>query len=157
MLNPDVNGHNVWWGTAVNPMAGKVVESRNRRQSHRPGEMAIVHVSENGHRVLSYVGPTDKYPGTQRTLGIGGYARMQGYTSNWRYFDDAYLDTTLSRVVLADKPVLSKPRSSRIKSRARGVTAQSPLPLTSDSSLRARPHTCLWSTDRAHPAQPVSR
>jgi hypothetical protein len=33
---------------------------------------------------------------------------MVGHTSNWRYFDDAYLDTTLSRVVLADKSALSR-------------------------------------------------
>ena len=26
--------------------------------------------------------------------------------SNWRYYDDVYLDTSLSRIVLADKPVL---------------------------------------------------
>ena len=39
---------------------------------------------------------------------MGGYARMQGYTSNWRYFDDVYVDTSLSRIVLADKPVLSE-------------------------------------------------
>ena len=32
----------------------------------------------------------------------------KGYTSNWRYFDDVYLDTTLARVVLANKPSLSE-------------------------------------------------
>jgi hypothetical protein len=32
---------------------------------------------------------------------------MQGCSSNWRYYDDVYLDTTLSRVVLADNPVLT--------------------------------------------------
>jgi hypothetical protein len=57
---------------------------------------------------MNYVGPTDTFPGTRRTVGIGGYARMEGYTSNWRYFDDVYLDTTLARVVLADTPVLSQ-------------------------------------------------
>ena len=46
--------------------------------------------------------------GTQRTIAIGGYARMQGYTTNWRYFDDIYIDTSLARVVLADKPALSE-------------------------------------------------
>ena len=32
---------------------------------------------------------------------------MQGYTSNWRYYDDIYVDTTLARVVLAEQPTLS--------------------------------------------------
>src|SRR5437773_8983200 len=35
-------------------------------------------------------------------------ARAQGFSGNWLYFDDTYVDTTLSRVVLADKPVLSQ-------------------------------------------------
>jgi hypothetical protein len=104
--NPDVRGHNAWWGTAVNPMAGKwsKVEIAIKVTDQTDG---YINVWENGHQVLGYAGPTDKYPGTQRSIGIGGYARMQGHTNNWRYFDDAYLDTTLARVVLADKAVLS--------------------------------------------------
>jgi hypothetical protein len=107
LMNPDVNGHNVWWGPAVNPMAGKwsKVEIAIKITDQTSG---YINVWENGHQVIGYVGPTDKYPGTQRTIGIGGYARMQGFSTNWRYYDDAYLDTTLSRVVLADKPVLSQ-------------------------------------------------
>jgi hypothetical protein len=106
LSNPDVNRHNAWWATAVNPMAGKwsKVEIAVKVTDQTNG---YVNVWENGHQVMGYVGPTDKYSGTQRSIGIGGYARMDGHTSNWRYFDDAYLDTTLSRVVLADKPVLS--------------------------------------------------
>jgi hypothetical protein len=30
------------------------------------------------------------------------------FPSNWRYWDDVYVDTTLSRIVLADQPVLSQ-------------------------------------------------
>jgi len=107
MANPDALGHNFWWGPAVNPMAGKwsKVEVAVKVTNQTNG---YVNVWENGHQVIGYVGATDKYPGTQRTIGIGGYARAQGFSSNWRYFDDAYLDTTLSRVVLADKPVLSQ-------------------------------------------------
>jgi hypothetical protein len=67
-----------------------------------------INIWENGQQVMNYAGITDNYGGTRRSVAIGGYARMQGYTSNWRYFDDVYLDTTLSRVVLADKPVLSQ-------------------------------------------------
>jgi hypothetical protein len=107
LSNPDVKGHNAWWETAVNPMAGKwsKVEIAIKVTDQTNG---YINVRENGHEVLGYVGPTDKYPGTQRSIGIGGFARMEGHTSNWRYFDDAYLDTTLSRVVLADKPALSR-------------------------------------------------
>jgi hypothetical protein len=66
-----------------------------------------VRVWENGQQVLGYVGSTDKYAGDQRSIGIGGFARMQ-VPQNWRYFADPYMDTTLSRVVLADKPVLAQ-------------------------------------------------
>jgi hypothetical protein len=106
MQDPDVNGHSYWWNPAVNPMAGKwaKVEVAARITNQTNG---YINVWENGHQVVGYAGPTDKYPGTQRTIGIGGYARAQGFSGNWRYFDDAYVDTTLSRVVLADKPVLS--------------------------------------------------
>jgi hypothetical protein len=107
LSNPDVNGHNVWWGIGVNPMAGRwsKVEIAFMVTDQTNG---YVKVWENGHQVVNYVGPTDTYPGTQRTVCVGGYARMQGYQSNWRYWDDVYVDTTLSRVVLADKPVLSE-------------------------------------------------
>jgi len=57
--------------------------------------------------VINYAGSTDKYSGDRRTIGIGGFARMR-QLKNWRYFADAYLDTTLSRVVLANKPELAR-------------------------------------------------
>ncbi len=106
LLNPDVNGHNAWWGMGVNPMGGRwsKVEVSVRVTNQTDG---YVKVREDGHDVLSYAGPTDRYSGTRRTIGVGGYARMQGYSANWRYFADVYLDTTLARVVLADKPTLS--------------------------------------------------
>jgi hypothetical protein len=66
-----------------------------------------VKVWENGRQVMNYAGSTDKYAGNRRTVGIGGFARNAGL-QNWRYFADAYLDTTLTRVVLADKPVLAQ-------------------------------------------------
>lgn len=105
--DPDLNGHNAWWGTAVNPMAGQwsKVEIAIRVSSQSDG---YINIWENGQRVMNYAGATDNYGGTRRSIAVGGYARMQGYTNNWRYFDDVYVDTTLSRVVLADKPVLSQ-------------------------------------------------
>lgn len=107
LSNPDANGHNGWFGLAVNPMAGKwsKVEMAIKATDQKDGYVTIW---ENGHQVLHYAGPTDVFAGNQRTLSVGGYARMQGHPSNWRYFDDVYIDTTLARVVLADKPVLSE-------------------------------------------------
>ena len=107
LSNPDQNGHNAWWGKAVNPMAGQwsKVEIAIKVTGQADG---YINIWENGQQVMNYVGITDNYGGTRRSIAIGGYARMQGYTSNWRYFDDVYVDTTLSRVVLADKPVLSQ-------------------------------------------------
>jgi hypothetical protein len=106
LMNPDNNGHNAWWGMAVNPMAGKwsKVEIAFKVTNQSDG---YVNVWENGHQVVGYAGPTDTYPGTQRTITIGGFARMRS-PNNWRYYDDVYVDTTLSRVVLADKPALSQ-------------------------------------------------
>jgi hypothetical protein len=107
LSNPDRNGHNAWWGNAVNPTAGKwsKVEIAIKLSNQSDG---YINIWENGHQVMNYAGITDNYGGTRRAIAVGGYARMQGYTNNWRYFDDVYVDTTLSRVVLADKPVLSQ-------------------------------------------------
>jgi hypothetical protein len=104
---PDQNGHNAWWGQAVNPMAGQwsKVEVVVKLSSGTDGYLKVF---ENGQQVMNYAGVTDNWGGTQRAISVGGYAREQGYTSNWRYFDDVYIDTTLQRVVLADKPVLSQ-------------------------------------------------
>ena len=106
LTNPDRNGHNAWWGTGVNPMAGKwsKIEMAIKISSQSDG---YLYVWENGKKVVNYAGTTDTFSGSARTIAIGGYARMQGYTSNWRYYDDIYVDTTLARVVLADKPTLS--------------------------------------------------
>jgi hypothetical protein len=105
--NPDKKGHNAWWKRAINPMAGhwSKVEMAIKVSNQADG---YVKQWENGQLVMDYAGPTDSWPGTSRTIAVGGYARMQGYSSNWRYFADVYIDTTLARVVLADKPVLSE-------------------------------------------------
>jgi hypothetical protein len=56
---------------------------------------------------MNYQGPTDRYSGDRRSIAIGGYARVE-VPSNWRYYADAYIDTSLQRVVLANKPVLTQ-------------------------------------------------
>jgi hypothetical protein len=106
LQNPDANGNNAWWDSGVNPMAGEwaKVEIAVKVTSQTDG---YVKVWENGRQVMNYAGSTDKYAGNRRTVGIGGFARNAGL-QNWRYFADAYLDTTLTRVVLADKPVLAQ-------------------------------------------------
>lgn len=105
--NPDARGHNMWWGQAANPMAGKWIKVEIAIKATNQND-GYINVWENGHQVVAYVGPTDRYPGNRRTVGIGGYARMQGHSTNWRYYDDVYVDTSLARVVLADSPVLSR-------------------------------------------------
>ncbi len=97
---PDTNGHNAWWGAGVNPMSGwSKVEVAVKVTNQTDG---YIKVWENGRQVMDYAGSTDRYPGDRRTIGIGGYARMQT-PRNWRYFADAYLDLTLSRIVLANR------------------------------------------------------
>lgn len=105
MSNPDINGHNYWWGPSVNPMAGQwsKIELAVKITNQNDGYIMIW---ENGALKVNYVGPTDKYPGTARNDGIGGYARAYGSGNNWRYFADVYLDYTLARVVLANSPNL---------------------------------------------------
>ncbi len=107
LMNPDMNGHDNWWNPAVNPMSGhwSKVEIETKLTDKNDG---FIRVSENSRVVLNYVGPTDKYPGKNRTIGIGVYARMTGQPNNWRYYADAYVDTSLARVVLADNADLSK-------------------------------------------------
>jgi hypothetical protein len=108
LMNPDMNGHNYWWNHGVNPMSGKwsKVEVEIKLTDQNDG---FIRVTENAsHVLINYVGPTDKYPGKTRTIGIGGYARMTGQPNNWRYYADVYLDTTLARVVLANNADLSK-------------------------------------------------
>jgi hypothetical protein len=108
LMSPDMNGHRFWWDHGVNPMAGKwsKVEVELKLTDQNDG---FIRVTENAsHVVINYVGPTDKYPGKERTVGIGGFARVTGQPNNWRYFADAYLDTTLARVVLANAANLSQ-------------------------------------------------
>jgi hypothetical protein len=106
LINPDLKGHNAWWGSAVNPTAGKwsKVEVAVKVTDQDDGYLQVY---ENGKQVVDYVGPTDKFPGTARTIGIGGWSLVKG-PNNWRYFADIYLDTSLSRIVLANNAVLSQ-------------------------------------------------
>jgi hypothetical protein len=102
---PDINGHYAWWGSAVNPMsAWSKVEVTVKVTNQTNG---YIRVWENGRLVMDYAGSTDRYPGNRRTIGVGGFARMQN-ARNWRYFADVYVDLTLSRVVLANSRELTQ-------------------------------------------------
>jgi len=101
-----LDGNKSWWyGSAVNPMGGQwakiEVEIKYTNQSD-----GYITLWENGVRKIDYVGTTDRYPGMERTEGIGGYARNRNST-NWRYYADVYLDYTPARVVLANNASLS--------------------------------------------------
>ena len=103
LQSPDVNGHNMWWNDAVNPMAGQwsKVELEIKYTNQTDGYFKLW---ENGVLQVDYHGRTDGLPGSTRTEGIGGYARNYGFASNWRYFADVYLDYSRARVILGNAP-----------------------------------------------------
>ncbi len=106
LQTPDVNGHSWWWNGAINPMSGvwRKIELEIKHTSAADG---YIRQWENGALKIDYLGPTDRMSGNVRTYGIGGYARMYGFTSNWRYFADVYLDYTRARVVLGNASTLA--------------------------------------------------
>jgi len=95
--DPDQNGHNSFWDSAINPMSGVWTQIEHLLELTTETNGNIV-VLENGVTKMNYLGITDLMAGTSRTLAIGGYARAQGNANNWRYFTDLYVDTTLARV-----------------------------------------------------------
>src|SRR5690349_20342626 len=63
-------------------------------------------MSQNGASpCIADNGPTDKWAGTMRTAGPGGFARATFSTLNRRYFADLYMDTSLARVMLVQGSV----------------------------------------------------
>jgi hypothetical protein len=90
-----------WFAKAVNPMAGQwtKIELEIKYTNQNDG---FIYLYENGVRKIDYQGPTDRYSGTDRSEGIGGYARQYNQSNNWRYFSDIYLDYSLARVVLSN-------------------------------------------------------
>lgn len=106
LQTPDANGHNWWWGGAINPMSGvwKKIEMELKYTTASDG---YIKLWENGTQKIDYRGRTDNLAGTTRTEGIGGYARNYGTAGNWRYFADVYLDYSRARVILGNAPTLA--------------------------------------------------
>ncbi len=105
--SPDLNGHNAFWWDCVanaNPATGWVKSEMEFRISTTNG---YIKQWENGTLVVNYAGPTDKYPGTARSVGIGGYHRGYGNANNRRYFGDVYFDTTPARIILGNANTLA--------------------------------------------------
>lgn len=101
MANPDNNGHNFFWDVAVNPMAGawSKVEVECRLDTAVSG---YIKVWENNVLRVNYSGRTDAMAGTARCEAVGGYARSQTGDTQWRYYNDVYLDYDPKRFVLTN-------------------------------------------------------
>lgn len=98
--NSSITGGEAWGGAAVNPMSGVWAKQEMFiRYSTTSGRVVTY---ENGVLKFNYSGPTDLMTGTARSESIGGYARSQGSTNNWRYFADAYLDDTWQVIQLGN-------------------------------------------------------
>jgi len=91
LINPDINGHsNYYWELGMGDFwAGWIRVSFNIKISN--ANDGFIRIWEGNRLVLDYLGPTDKYPGTSRSLGIEGYNRTRG-TVQWRYIVDACMD-----------------------------------------------------------------
>jgi hypothetical protein len=104
LQNLDTNGHNFFW---LNPVDSPYT-------AWRKWELEIKVSNTNGGGYIKwwqdnvlfvdYLGATDKYTGTSKTIAIGGYARVRD-TNNFRYFADLAHDrqtTGAARLVLTD-------------------------------------------------------
>jgi len=96
--NPDNNSHNFWWGSAVSPLNAWVKTEYEISITNQ--NTGYIKMWDNGVLVVNYSGPTDKYTGTTKSFALGGYARAQGASTQWRYFADLYFDNTPQRIVI---------------------------------------------------------
>lgn len=98
---PDENGHSLYWDSGPSPTLAWVKTEIEVRFSRTLD--GYIKVWDNGSRKVNYLGRTDGYDGTNRTVAIGGFARARG-ARNFRYFADIYFDTTPQRVLLCPNP-----------------------------------------------------
>ena len=103
---PDAAGHpGIYWNQSeVNPTVWKKFEIIAKISSGTDGYWQFY---ENNVRKINYIGKTDQMTGTTRYAAFGGYARNYPDATNWRYFNDLYLDTTPQRVILTNSATYS--------------------------------------------------
>jgi hypothetical protein len=93
-----------WWGgAATNPFQGKWVKVEIEVRWARDNS-GYIKIWDQGNLVMDYSGPTDQYSTSNltRSVAVGGYARSQGYDTNWRYFADVYVDNSKARLVIGN-------------------------------------------------------
>lgn len=107
LQNPDANGDNSFHENMVSPGKGSASDASKwvkneaiTKITSATGPGGYIKIYDNGVLGLNYAGRTDNYSGTTRSVGVGGYARDQGFSTQRRFFADIYADTTASRVLL---------------------------------------------------------
>lgn len=91
LLNPDVNGHNnYFWEFGMGDFWANWIRVSFIIKISNAND-GFIRVWEGNRLVFDYLGPTDRYAGTSRSLGIEGYNRTRG-TVQWRYIVDACMD-----------------------------------------------------------------
>jgi hypothetical protein len=94
-----------WGETATNPYQQWAKIEMMVRWS--TGSDGFIRIYDNGRLVFTANGPSDFGSGSARTEMIGGYGRMYGQPTNWRYFADLYLDSSLAHVIIGNAPTLA--------------------------------------------------
>ena len=98
---------NVFWGSdgsMINPIGNW----RKYEGKLRTGSSGYIKFLQNNvGPIVNYSGNMDSYSGTQRSIGVGGFARACNSLSNIRYFNDVYIDmnpgtTDVPRVMLGN-------------------------------------------------------
>ena len=106
--NPDADGnnpyyHDAFFGPAREPASDPskwVKDEFEMVITSQTGYTGYIKLWNNGVFGVNYPGRTDRYAGTSRTFGIGGYSRDYPDPNNRCYFADVYIDTTRARAVL---------------------------------------------------------
>lgn len=101
---PDMNGHTQWWNNSNNMAAAWVDMVFEIRMTDQL-DGYIKCWENNGPLLIDYLGRTDDWVSTIRTLGFGGYSEMFGQIENFRAFMDQHLDLTRARVELTNNAV----------------------------------------------------
>ncbi|GEM_PF-4521468 len=119
-LRPWLNIENVWWADRY-PYVDFTTPRGNWIQMETMMKLiaendGIIRWWVNGKQTFDYspTNPkwgyldhwTDRYTGTARNIGLGGYVRTKN-TDDWWYFTDIYMDTTLARACIGNAATYS--------------------------------------------------